>query len=206
MKLPRSLRDVTTVMSRFNGSTPSIDTAPLAASPERMRIPGVRATTAQGTSSSANTPDPLHPGRTVGGAPLGWDDEHEVPTRAIFSEEHPNGPGAPGTVVSFPWTANPSVIVAGSSADRSEQQLISGDLQLGPAPNKIPRYLPTRMAGSITGDFGSNAPGPGFPWNGDFQHIDHLWTARAALGTKGPQKLSDDNAVIPAVFAGNPKS
>jgi hypothetical protein len=162
--------------------------------------------------SSSLTPDPLHPGSTVGGdsgQDYGWDDPQEIPTRAVFSGDAPYpSAGVPGTVVSGPWPANPSVVVELPGAGRGAQMpgAVSGDLQLGPSPNRIPRWLPSRMSGENSANFGQNAPGPGFPYNGEWQHIDHLWTARTALGTKGPQKLADDNAVIPAVFAGNPKS
>ena len=167
---------------------------------------GVRATSAQGTSSMANTPNPLVPGGTLMKG-IGSDDPMETPPIFAFSTVAPDYDQVEGTIVQEKgWPQNPSRTEIGNApADRSEQQLYSGSLHLGPPPGRIIRYLPERNAGFANGMLTGETGSPGFPWNGDFGHVNHLKIARQALGTKGPQKLSDDNAAIPAVYAGNPR-
>jgi hypothetical protein len=203
--LPHSFEEVKRVVTKFQAAVPNIFENP-AASPQKA-AGGTRGGIAQGTSSAGNTPNPLGSGQsnTPGMAP-GWDDAMETPPEAVFSTDAPAYDGAPGTIVQAAgWPANPSREALNPSADRAEQAPYSGSLHLGPPPGRIIRYMPERIFGFAngmdTGMIGSN----GFPWNGDLGHINHLPIARQALGTKGPQKLSDDNAAIPAVYAGNPR-
>lgn len=207
-RLPGIFGSVFSILRWKGNRAPQMDYNPLA--PDSKFAQGTRSSAAQGTSSSAMTPDPLQQGRTIGGGMrpgYAWDDPQETPPHMTFSDEAPNGPGATSTITTVQgWPANPAITVFGNPpADRAEQALVSGDLNTGPAPSRIPRYLPERIYGGNTASMGINAVGPAYPWNGDLEFIEHQYIARAPLGTKGPQKLADDNAVVPGVYAGNPK-
>jgi hypothetical protein len=204
--LPRSFEEVKRVVTKFQAAVPSIFENPTP-SPQKA-AGGTRGGIAQGTSSAGNTPNPLGSGQSnTPGMALGWDDVMETPPEAIFSTNAPAYDGAEGTIVQTAgWPANPSRTEIGNApADRAEQAPYSGSLHLGPPPGRITRYLPECVFGSANGMNSGMLAGPGFPWNGDLGHINHVPIARQALGTKGPQKLSDDNAAIPAVYAGNPR-
>lgn len=203
MRLPRIFDPVVSIASRYRSRIPVIVIQQR--SSDNNFTQGTRAFASQGTSASVNTPDPLHPDQPVG---VRQDGVNEMMPLAYFSTEPAVIPGPSRTTVqTVGWPSNPYTTIYGEPpAGRSEQGFYSGDLHMGPAPSRIPRYLPNRILGGNNGMVtGANAIGPAFPWNGDMQYVPHLWTARTALGTKGSQKLSDDNAVIPAIYAGNPR-
>lgn len=168
---------------------------------------GTRAFPGQGTMSSGNTPDPLNPGRTVTpDRPLGWDNQIETPTEAVFSTLTPVIDGTEGTIIQTDdWPPNPSREVRSGAAGRSEQMRTDATVQMGEMPNRIERQMPMRIYGVVgitTGQRGSEA---GYDSTAGKDYLAHIPVPRRALGVKGPQKLSDDNAVIPAIYAGNPR-
>lgn len=197
---------------KVNPHVPRIHTL-VQASPEQ-EVEGVRSTAAQGTSSQANTPDPLDPSRPLSGPrrpftglTQGWDDTTEQPPEAYFDAEHvPAYDNAEGNTVQVDrWPPNPSREVINPSIGHTEQLRTDASLQVGPGPGRIERYMPMRIYGIANGMTTGVRGGEGFPWNADLDHIDHVDIARQALPTKGPQKLADDNVPIPAVYAGNPR-
>lgn len=198
-------------VEKFNARVPviTINISP----PASVERQGTRASASQGTSSQANTPDPLDPSRPVSGKrhaftadERGWDDPVETPPIGIFSTDDPAYNSAPGNTVQVDrWPPNPSKEVIAPSIGHTEQIRTDRDLQLGPGPGRIDRWMPLRVFGVANGMTTGVRGGEGFPWNADMSHIDHLPVARQALGTKGPQKLADDNVPVPAVYAGNPR-
>lgn len=204
-QLPGIMRTIVREVQHYNGGTPVVDERPHASA--EMERQGTRSGAWQGTMSSGNTPDPLHPGQSVTPhRPIGWDDNLETPAQAVFSTDDPAYDGEPGTLIQVrDWPPNPSDAIGNTSGSRSEQDTSDRDLQTGKAPNRIVRYMPRRIFGIANGMTTGTQGGEGFPWNADKDFLPHVPIARQALGTKGPQKLSDDNAAIPAVYAGNPR-
>lgn len=209
MQLPRRLAPISGLVSRFRGGVPALWI--VTPSSPRELLQGTRASGEQGTSSSSWTPDPLVVGGTISssrGIDAGWDDPSITPVSAVFSTDTSGDiPNPSHTIVQTAgWPGNPSLTEYDSrGGERVEQALVSGDLHSGPTPARIPRYLPHRIHGTISPSTGGTGAGEGFPYNGDKDFVPHTWAARQALGTKGAQKLADDNAVIPAVYAGNPR-
>lgn len=205
-ELPKSLREVGTAV-RKSGSGAAFNVLNIRAS-RTMQSQGTRAFAGQGTASSGNTPNPLRPGQSVTpGSPPGWDDMVEFPDAATFSTDAPVAGGAPGTVVQIAdWPPNRSRGVISPTPGHKEQLRSDNDLHIGPGPGRIDRQMPERVfgvTGMTTGHQGTEA---GFYSMADKDYLPHVPIARQALGVKGPQKLADDNAVIPAIYAGNPRA
>lgn len=177
-------------------------------SPEEF-AQGTRAFATQGTASSGNTPNPLRPGQSITpNRPPAWDDEITTPTMYDFSTDKLVVDGAKGTIIQTrDWPPNPSRDSLSPNAGHTEQVRTDHDLQTGPGPARIQRQIPARIWGvdnAATGQRGTEASYDGNTASHDY--LPHIPIARQALGVKGPQKLSDDNAVVPAIYAGNPRS
>lgn len=201
--LPRSVRGILTRGESYHGGHPTVDERPK--SSRRMEMQGTRAGAWQGTSSQGNTPDPLHPGRTISGPP-GWDDETEMPSQAVFNADNTPAYSIERTLIQTKdWPPNRSHNIIAPAAGRKEAIATDAALQTGGNPGHIIRLLPERVFGYANGMLTGQSGSEGFPWNADKDYIPHIPIARQAQGTKGPQKLSDDNVTIPAVFAGNPR-
>jgi hypothetical protein len=193
---------------RKSGSGSAFTTGLMRPSREEM-AQGTRAFATQGTASAGNTPNPLRPGQTVTPTrPPGWDDEILPPTLAYFSTDKVVVEGEPGTIIqNRDWPPNPSQESVSTHSGHREQVQPDGDLHMGEGPGRILRFVPVRIWGvdnAATGQRGTEASYDGNTASHDF--LAHLPIARQALGVKGPQKLSDDNAVVPAIYAGNPRA
>lgn len=204
--LPRSVRGALTEF-RFRGGRPVFNDPGIR--PEQsqaMMHPGVRSGAWQGTSSQGNTPDPLHPGRPVS-TPPAWDDETEMPSLAYFDpNETPSYDNTErATSQTKDWPPNPSRSITNHPSTAKEVLRTDANLQAGPPPGRIARFMPLRVFGYANGMLSGQHGSEGFPWNADKDFIEHIPVPRKALETKGPQKLSDDNVTIPAIFAGNPR-
>lgn len=204
MRLPRSFEEVKRTVTKYQAGVPTIFSDPQASAAKMAG--GTRAGIAQGTSSRGNTPNPLVPGQSMTpGLPIGWDDPMETPPIAVFSTEQATIPNPDRTIVQTrDWPPNPSRQSISAPGERVEQTLPSGGLNSGPPPGRIMRFLPLRVFGVASQSTGQQG-GEGFPWNGDMGYVMHVPIPRKALGTKGPQKLSDDGAAVPAIYAGNPR-
>jgi hypothetical protein len=205
--LPRSLREVVTQVKKSGTGAAFVDFGRRASGQQQAQ--GTRSGAHMGIASSGSTPDPLRPGRTVTpGQPLGWDAPIETPPIIAFSTDDPAYDGAEGTIIQTrDWPPNPSHDSLSPSVGHKEQLRTDGSLQLGPGPGRILRSVPARIwgiANASTGQRGTEASYDGNSASHDY--LPHIPVARQALGVKGPQKLSDDNAVIPAVYAGNPRT
>lgn len=165
---------------------------------------GTRATASQGTASAGNTPDPLHPGRSITpNKPAGWDDATEMPDDAVFSTDDPAYVNTEhATIMTRDWPPNPSRNVESYNVGHKEQLRTDNELHLGEGPGRIARFMPLRVFGAVVVAADRGMEGDTFPSQ---EYLPHIPVARQALGVKGPQKVADDNAVIPAVFAGNPR-
>jgi hypothetical protein len=205
--LPTSLREVITQVKK-SGSGSSFFSMGRTPSPNEMRQ-GTRASPQMGHASASNTPNPIHPGESNSPIrPFGWDNEVTTPPITQFSTEKVVVEGEPGTIIqNRDWPPNPSRESYSPNSGHGEQVSRDGDLHMGPGPTRILRMMPMRIWGidnASTGQRGTEASYNGNGASHDYLH--HAPVARQALGVKGPQKLSDDNAVIPAVYAGNPRA
>lgn len=122
----------------------------------------------------------------------------------------PEYTNAPQRFQTVPWNPNPSTTEENVNANRRYlQREMDQGLQQGPAPGRIIRYMPWRIYGvdgAATGvPVGGEWDGGSLAFETGWQYMPHYKVIRQALGTKGPQKLADDNAAIPAIFAGNPR-
>lgn len=172
-----------------------------------FKVQGTRADTWQGTSSRGSTANPLNPGQTLTpNKPYGWDDP-VIPEAMVFSTDDPAYDGVERTLITTRnWPANPSTHAMGVTPGHTEQMRTDMALDLGPAPGRIERYMPYRVLGIASVGTGMEGSPDGYLGNmSSHDFIPHLPTARQPHIAKGPQKLSDDNAVIPAVYAGNPR-
>ena len=89
-------------------------------------------------------------------------------------------------------------ILKGHSAGRSSQLRTDPDLQTGPEPERIDRFLNANNVG-LTGRMSSTHPGT---W--DQVRIGHVPLARPSGKAKIAVRTISDDAQIPAIFAGNP--
>lgn len=201
-RLPRSLSQLRVAVQK-SGSGAAIALGRRASTWQQAQ--GTRATNTQGTASAGNTPDPLHPGQSVTpGRPPGWDDFTEQPPGAVFSTLAPEYPNTEHSLIQTrDWPPNPSHNIENPNIGHHEQLRTDNALHTGEGPGRIARFMPMRIWGVvIAGAQDRGSEGDTFP---SWDYIAHIPVARQALGVKGPQKLSDDNAVIPGVYAGNPR-
>lgn len=98
------------------------------------------------------------------------------------------------------WPANPAQPILAPSGSRPFAETTDHDLHTGPAPGHVLRYLFDRMRGVI----GDNMMAS-FPYDGAWSMIPHRFIPRTAQGTGLPARSYDDNAPVPAVYAGNPR-
>lgn len=206
MRLPRSLAQVRSAVQK-SGTGAAIRLGRRASAWQEAQ--GTRSFPGQGTMSSGNTPDPLSPGRSVTPRqPAGWDNPIETPVEAVFSTLAPVVDGTEGTIIQTDdWPPNVSRQSISPLGDRREQYRTDAAIQWQPeAPGRILRFLPERVFGVVGISTGQRGGEYGYDSTADKDFLPHIPTPRKALGVKGPQKLADDNAVVPAVYAGNPRS
>lgn len=99
------------------------------------------------------------------------------------------------------WPANISRLIRGVSGSRTMAIRTDSELQTGPAPGRIPRTLFERNRGYIAENFVS-----GFPYNAEFSTIPHQNVPRRPMTTGPNRRMVDDNAPIPAIYSGNPRT
>lgn len=198
--LPRSLSQLRTAVQR-SGSGAAIILGRRASAWQEAQ--GTRATPSQGTASSGNTPNPLHQGQSITpDRPAGWDAFSEMPDMATFSTDDPEFPNTQhATIMTRDWPPNPSLPTMAPPTNRVPI-MTEHELHAGTPPARIMRFNPQRVFGAVVQAADRGMEGDTFP---SWEYLQHIPVARRALGTKGPQKMADDNAVIPAIFAGNPR-
>lgn len=136
---------------------------------------GTRATTPQGTLNGPKDP----------------------PTKTQFGDagERPNTEGRPRW-----WPHNPAKNITSPSGSRTEQLRTDWEQQVQPAPGRILRQMFERNRGVIGDDMMAV-----FPYDAAWSFIPHLPIPRKPMGVGPMPRMSDDNAAIPAVYAGNPR-
>lgn len=97
------------------------------------------------------------------------------------------------------WPPNPAENILSPSGNRTGVLSTSDELQVQPAPGRILRQLFARVFG-FTGD----GPVAGVPVTAEWSLIPHQYVPRSAQRTGPSLRGMDDNAPIPAVYAGNP--
>jgi len=202
--LPRSLREVRTAVQKSGTGAAFLDMGRRASAWQQAQ--GTRATTSQGTSSSGNTPNPLVPGQTITpDRPLGWDDPVETPPIAQFSTIDPAYDGTEGTTVQTrDWPPNVSRDSISTTPGHTEQ-METNPLNWGEGPGRILRSIPNRVFGVVGISTGQRGGEYGYDSTAGRDYIRHIPVARMAQGIV-QIPTNDDNAVIPAVYAGNPRA
>lgn len=97
------------------------------------------------------------------------------------------------------WPPNAARNILPTPGAREMVLRTDAELQLQPAPGRILRQLFERVFGNI-GESGHQ-----FPVDAGFSFIPHLFVPRAAQRTGPMLRQYDDNAPIPAIYAGNPR-
>lgn len=98
------------------------------------------------------------------------------------------------------WPLNRVIESISPSPGRSHQLRTDYELQVQPAPGRILRQLWTRNQGVIGDDLMAS-----FPYDAAWSLIPHQFVPRRPQGTGPLWHQSDDNAPIPAIYAGNPR-
>lgn len=189
LQFPKSLAEFKTLIGYNRGNTPRDIDFNKQASPQEM-MQGTRAASYMGHWSD----------------PSGYDDE--VWTPPITQFDYGDGPQIANTQTNkttWPWPPNPALNEISPPGTRDEQIRTDFELQTGEAPGRILRQLYMRVQGNNGNVFGTNVGTVEMPYMTSWQYMEHLKVPRKALGTKGPQKLADDNLPVPAIFAGNPR-
>jgi hypothetical protein len=204
MKLPRSFREVRAAINRSGSGAAFIDMGRRASS--FAQVQGTRASAWQGTASAGNTPNPLVPGQSVTpNRPPGWDDPDETAPILQFSTFAPTAPVDGAATTTRDWPPNASRDSIAPNSGHREQVDMSGQLQMGEGPGRILRSIPNRVFGVVGITTGQRGSEDGVYSIADKDYLRHIPVARMAQGIV-QIKVSDDNAVIPAVYAGNPRA
>lgn len=144
---------------------------------------------------------PMPPQGTRATVPMGHQYGPKIPptgTQAGGTESVPNTQSTTSQVRG--WPANPARDVRSAPGTREVVLRTDAELQTQPAPARIIRTLFVRIFGNI------GESGYAFPYDAGFAFIPHHTVPRRAQGTSGPMyRLRDDNANIPAIYAGNPR-
>lgn len=204
MKLPRSMREIRASVNRSGTGAAFLDMGRRASAFAQTQ--GTRAGAWQGTSSAGNTPNPLVPGQTVTPhRPLGWDDQPETAPILQFSTEAPTHEVDGAAAQTRDWPPNVSRDSIAPNAGHKEQVRTDGELHMGEGPGRILRAIPNRVFGVVGITTGQRGSEDGVYSIADKDYIRHLPVARMAQGIV-QIPTNDDNAVIPAVYAGNPRA
>jgi len=127
-----------------------------------------------------------------------------------------NGPKQPPTVTQFGgaesigiehtatqlrgWPYNEPQPIYAPSGNRTGAMATDSELQTGPAPQRVLRTLFQRVRGYIGPDLAAS-----FPYNAEWSLIPHQFIPRRPYRVGPPARSIDDNAVVPPVYAGNPR-
>lgn len=98
------------------------------------------------------------------------------------------------------WPPNPARAIMAPSGSRSSSVRTDDELHTQPAPQRIVRQLFVRVFGNI------GESGHAFPMTAGLSYLPHVFVPRAAQRTGPMRRQYDDNAPIPAVYAGNIRS
>lgn len=97
-------------------------------------------------------------------------------------------------------------IVPGQQQSSREYELRTDvELQIGPPPGRIPRCETANMGGMIGSGTGTPVGVSSFPYNGDMAYLVHQRIIRGSTNPSLPARTIDDNAHVPALYAGNPR-
>lgn len=202
--LPRSLREVRTAVQKSGTGAAFLDMGRRASSWQQVQ--GTRAGPGQGTASAGNTPNPLVEGQTVTpDRPLGWDDPMQTPPILQFSTFAPTPEVEGAATQTRDWPPNVSRDSISPNAGHREQVDMSGQLNMGEGPGRILRSIPNRVFGVVGITTGQRGSEDGVYSIADKDYMRHIPVARMAQGIV-QIPTNDDNAVIPAVYAGNPRA
>lgn len=121
----------------------------------------------------------------------------DAPTRTQSGDagELPNTEGRPRF-----WPLNRAREIFSPSGSRSEQLRTDVEQQIQPAPGRILRQMFERNRGVISDDLMAS-----FPYDAGWSFIPHQFIPRKPMGVGPMPRMSDDNAPIPALYAGNPR-
>lgn len=199
MQLPKSISEIRRLIG-YNAGRPPADINVNRQAPPQTLVQGTRAFATQGTWS--------HPG-SWNNEPYGEGADDEPWTPPITQYDYGDGPEVSNTQTNkttYPWPPNRARDEINPSIGHNNQLRTDVELQVGPGPGRILRHMYERVYGTNgSANFGTPVGIPDMPWETSWLYIPHVKVPRKALGTKGPQKLSDDNLAIPAIFAGNPR-
>jgi hypothetical protein len=149
-------------------------------------VQGVQSSPAQGTSNRPFTTDEAYPPDTGVNLPV-----HDKETPPYPAKAWPQR-----------WTR---VLPGRAQSDRGEQEQTGWELQVGPPPGRIPRPETINAGGIIGGVNGNQVGINAFPYNGDLAYLAHQRIIRGYRNPSYPARVIDDNAHVPALYAGNPR-
>lgn len=202
--LPRSLREVRTAVQKSGTGAAFLDMGRRASS--FAQVQGTRAGAWQGTASTGNTPNPLVEGQTITpNLPLGWDSEQETAPILQFSTDAPTMEVDGAAAQTRDWPPNVSRDSIAPNSGHREQGGTDGSLHMGEGPGRILRSIPNRVFGVVGITTGQRGSEDGVYSIADKDYLRHIPVARMAQGIV-QIPTNDDNAVIPAVYAGNPRA
>jgi hypothetical protein len=148
--------------------------------------PGVQSSIAQGTSNRPFQSDAAFPPDVGTNLPV-----HDKETPPYPAKAWPQF-----------WTR---ILPGLAESGRGEQLRTDAELQTGPAPGRIPRPETRNIGAMIGAGTGTPVGVSGFPYNGDMAYIVHQKIIRGTKNPSLPARTIDDNAHVPALYAGNPR-
>ena len=146
----------------------------------------------------------------AGSGPIGQGTRASVPMGHLYGPKAPPTATQVGGTEEVPttqstvtqvrgWPANPVSNILPYPGSRESQRRTDGELQTGSSPPRILRQLYARIFGNI------GESGHAFPLDGAFQFLPHVITPRSITRSGPLVRVSDDNAPVPAIYAGNPR-
>lgn len=146
----------------------------------------------------------------AGSGPIGQGTRATVPMGHLYGPKNPptatqvggneEVPTTQSTVTQVRgWPPNPALNILPTPGSRESQTRTDSELQTHPAPGRILRQLFSRAFGA-TGESGY-----AFPFDGAWQFLPHVNVPRSVQQSGPFVRVYDDNAPIPAVYAGNPR-
>lgn len=130
--------------------------------------------------------------------PMGHLGGPKIPPTATQSGGNESIPNTEHTVTQERgWPANPALNILPTPGARESQTRTDSELQTQPAPGRVLRQLFARALGNI-GESGHQ-----FPVDAGYSFIPHQNVPRTPMLTGPMLRQYDDNAPIPAVYAGN---
>lgn len=146
---------------------------------------------------NAKEPGPVGQGTRASVAQGTLNGPKDAPTRTQFGDagSRPNTEGLRRW-----WPLNKARESVSPNGSRSEQFRTEYELQVQKAPSRILRQIYDRNQGTIGDDMMAV-----FPYDAAWSYIPHQPIPRRPMGVGPMPRMSDDNAPIPAIYAGNPR-